>query len=134
MRGSRPNTIRRRTVALCVVLGVALAGCADRPAPPREGGAAQSRAEKARKDAEAEAEDDALAQARDLVEQKLAALDPPVRHRPSAGEVRAEFVRKDSRTVRAPDADERAAFAQYGVSGNLVYVEYDVEVTADQVR
>lgn len=239
MQGPRPTTIRRRTVALCVVLCVALAGCNSKPATPRDAAAAQSRAEKARKDAEAkaaeakakaegavrrdislfggrftvsretwqpalhakaeaaakappaapntpavpavpvmpvppalvpapevaakgppapaaragppavvrervvsvypygteaEAEDDALTQACDLIEQKLAALDPPVRHRPSVGEVRAEFVRKDSRTVRTPDADARASFAQYGISGNLVYVEYDIEVTADQVR
>jgi hypothetical protein len=83
---------------------------------------------------EAEAEEDALVQARELVEQKLAALDPPVRHKPSVSEVKAEFIRKDSRTVRPPDAEEKEAFARYGMSGNLVYVEYDVEVTADQVR
>ena len=83
---------------------------------------------------EAEAEEDALTQARELVEQKLAALDPPVRHKISINEVKAEFVRKDSRTVRPPDAEEKEAFAVYGVSGNLVYVEYDVEVTSDQVR
>ena len=83
---------------------------------------------------EAEAEDDALAQARELVEQKLAALDPPVRHKPSIGEVKADFVRKDSRTVRPPDADEKENFARYGVSEGYVYVEYDVEVTAEQVR
>lgn len=83
---------------------------------------------------EAEAEDDALAQARDLVEQKLAALDPPVRHKPSIGEVRAEFVRKDSRTVRGPDAREKAILAEGDLVGNFVFVEYDVEVTADQVR
>lgn len=83
---------------------------------------------------EAEAEDDALAQARDLVEQKLAALDPPVRHKPSIGEVRAEFVRKDSRTVRGPDAHEKTILAEANLDGNVVFVEYDVEVTADQVR
>ncbi len=83
---------------------------------------------------EADAEDDALAQARDLVEQKLAALDPPVRHKPSIGEVRAEFVRKDSRTVRGPDAREKAILAEGDLVGNFVFVEYDVEVTADQVR
>jgi hypothetical protein len=86
---------------------------------------------------EAEAEEDALAQARDLVELRLAALDPPVRYKPSVGEVKVEYVRKDSRTVRPPDAEERATFAGYfpeGVSEKLVYVEYDVEVTADQVR
>ena len=235
MRGPRPNTIRRRTVALASVAlaFVALAGCSSKPSAPREGGASGSKADKARKDAEAlavravnagadaqakavpevavrrditllggrvtvnretwepavhakaavakappaapappapdvaakgppapktaarpgapvvvrervvsalpaateaEAEDDALAQARDLVEQKLAALDPPVRHKPSIGEVRAEFVRKDSRTVRGPDAREKAILAEGDLVGNFVFVEYDVEVTADQVR
>ena len=84
---------------------------------------------------EAEAEEDALTQARDLVEQKLAALDPPVRYKPSIGEVRSEFVRKDSRTVRQPSEEEKATFVRYELPNtNLVYVEYDVEVTADQVR
>lgn len=83
---------------------------------------------------EAEAEEDALALARDLVEKKLAELDPPIRRTVTASEVKAEFVRKDSRTVRPPDAEEKKTLAQYGVSGNLVYVEYDIEVTADQVR
>ncbi len=83
---------------------------------------------------EAEADEDALAQARDVVEQKLAALDPPVRYKPSIGEVRGEFIRKDSRTVRGPDAREKAILAEANLGTNLVYVEYDVEVTADQVR
>lgn len=83
---------------------------------------------------EAEAEGDALEQAREVVERKLADLDPPVRHKVSVNEVRNEFLRKDSRTVRPPDAEEERALNQYGVTGNLVYVEYDVEVTADQVR
>ena len=83
---------------------------------------------------EADAEEDTLAQARELVEKKLAELDPPMRHKVSANEVQHEFLRKDSRTVRRPDDQEKEAFAQYGVTGDLVYVEYDVEVTADQVR
>jgi len=82
---------------------------------------------------EAEAEEDALTLAREVVERKLAALDPPVRYKPSVGEI-TEFVRKDSRTVRPPTAEEKETFDRYGVTGNLVYVEYDVEVTADQVR
>jgi hypothetical protein len=83
---------------------------------------------------ETEADEDAVAQARELVEKKLSELDPPLKHKPSLAEVRTEFVRKDSRRVRHPDAAEKEAFAQYGVTGNLVYVEYDVEVTAEQVR
>lgn len=83
---------------------------------------------------EADAEGDAIEQAREAVEKKLADLDPPVRHKVSVNEVRNEFLRKDSRTVRPPDAEEERALNQYGVTGHLVYVEYDVEVTADQVR
>jgi hypothetical protein len=82
---------------------------------------------------EAEAEEDALTEACNLVEQKLAALDPPVRHKPSIGEVRTEFVRKDSRTIRKLDEEDRAAYAGVGLA-NPIFVEFDVEVTADQVR
>jgi hypothetical protein len=83
---------------------------------------------------ESEAETDALARACELVAQKLGELDPPVRYKPSAAEVKAEFLRKDSRTVRPPDANQRELLADAGITGNVVYVEYDVEVTADQVR
>jgi hypothetical protein len=83
---------------------------------------------------ETDAEEDVVALARDLVERKLGELDPPVRHKPSLSEVRAEFLRKESRQVRPPDATEKEAFAPYVRTDNLVYVEYDVEVTADQVR
>jgi hypothetical protein len=83
---------------------------------------------------EAEAEEDALAQARDLIERRLAELDPPVRYKPSIGEVKSEFVRNDSRTVRPPDAREKTALAEAQITGNPVHVEFDVEVTVDQVR
>ena len=83
---------------------------------------------------EAEAEEDALAQAREIIEKKLSELDPPVRHKVSVNEVRTEFLRKDSRTARKPDPEEAELLVREGISGNLVYVEYDVEVTAEQVR
>jgi hypothetical protein len=83
---------------------------------------------------EEEAEDDALEQACAAVERKLGELDPPIRHKPSVGEAKVEFVRADSRALRHPDANEKAAFQHAGVTAELVYVEYDVEVTADQVR
>ncbi|QJW94143.1 hypothetical protein [Frigoriglobus tundricola] len=83
---------------------------------------------------EADAEEDALTQARDLVEQKLAALDPPVRHKPSLTDVKADFVRPDSRTVRPLSAEDKETFALYTLNNNYVFVEYDVEVTPDQVR
>jgi hypothetical protein len=84
---------------------------------------------------EAEAEEDTLNLARDVVERKLAELDPPLRHVPSLGEVRTEFLRKDSRVVRPPDAAQKEELATNGIrTDGLVYVEYDVEVTAEQVR
>ncbi len=83
---------------------------------------------------QAEAEEDVLELARELVEKRLAELDPPVRYKLSGNEVRTEFLRKDSRDVREPDAAEKETLAQYGVTGKLEYVAYDVEVTADQVR
>ncbi len=85
---------------------------------------------------EAEAEEDALTAARELIEKKLGELDPPVRHKISVNEVRTEFLRKDSRTVRKPDSEEIELLIKAGASesDNLVYVEYDVEVTAEQVR
>lgn len=82
----------------------------------------------------AEAEEDALAHAREVIEKRLAELDPPLRYLPSMGEVRSEFVRTDSRSERPLNPEERAALASYGDRTPRVYVEYDVEVTADQVR
>jgi hypothetical protein len=86
--------------------------------------------------AEADADEDALTAAQKLIEQRLAELDPPIDYRPSLNEVRNEYLRKDSRHVRPPTPDEQkmlAGFEQY-VGKNLVSVEYDVEVTAEQVR
>lgn len=81
-----------------------------------------------------EAEEDALAQAREVIDQKLRELDPPVSYTPSQGEVWTEFVRTDSRTVRGLTPEEKAALDGYGDHAARVYVEYDIEITADQVR
>ncbi len=234
MHGPRPNTTRLRVCLVGLACGLGLAvGCSSQPAAPRGGGSSSSKADKARKDAEAlavsavtagaealpeavrhdrgdlltgvriapegnapnaptppapagappsapavntpapptapatpvvsaapksaprpgpatvirarvassmpfttdtEADADALTQVCDLIEKELGKLDPPVRYRPSVGEARTEFIRKDSRTVRPLDKEKRELFAREGVTGNLVYVEYEVEVTADQVR
>ncbi|MFM8271749.1 MAG: hypothetical protein ACKODX_05380 [Gemmata sp.] len=85
-------------------------------------------------DVEAEADRAAVARACEVVEEKLAALDPPVRRRVAPSELRAEFLRADSRTVRPPDDAEKEIYAELDGHQNLVYVQYDVEVTADQVR
>jgi len=95
---------------------------------------------------EAEAEAQAVAAAQDIIERRLAELDPPVHYRPSENEVRTEFLRRDSRTVtplkdaRGPRADTMRKLLkdELGLSNDeiarRVDVEYDVEVTADQAR
>jgi hypothetical protein len=83
---------------------------------------------------EADADEDALNTAAEVIRQKLAELDPPVHYRPSVNEVRNEFVRRDTRAVRGLDADERAELEANGIDPNRVYVSYDVEISADQVR
>jgi hypothetical protein len=83
--------------------------------------------------AEADAEKDALEQAARVLAAKLAELDPPVRYTPSATEVKADFAR--NRKVREPTPEEAAALRDSGYDPtNRKYVEYDVIVTADQVR
>jgi hypothetical protein len=85
---------------------------------------------------EAEAEEDVLNQARELIERKLAQLDPPVRYKPSISEVKAEFIRKDSRLQRPfiPTPEQQKLYEDNKLTANFVQVEYDVEVTAEQVR
>ena len=83
---------------------------------------------------EAAAEEEALRLARERIEAKLRELDPPIYHFPSPSVVKNEYIRKDSRTVRRPTPGEQEAWRQHGYTGDQVYVEYDVEVTAEQVR
>jgi hypothetical protein len=83
---------------------------------------------------EAEAEEDAFLQAQTLLVQKFAELDPPLEYTPSMAEVKAEYLRKETRTVSPPSAALQDEAAQAGLQGKLVYVGYDVEVSADQVR
>lgn len=82
----------------------------------------------------AEAEEDALNQAVDRVEQRLRELSPPVHYRPSAAVVRNEYVRRDTRTTRKPNESEAQLLVSTGYSPDRVYVEFDVQLTADQVR
>ena len=82
---------------------------------------------------EAEAEQDALRQAADRIAQKLGELDPPILFWPSPSVVKNEYVRKDSRVVRPPTDEERELLKEHGY-GDRVYVEYTVELTAEQVR
>lgn len=82
----------------------------------------------------AEADEDALLQAQERVAQRLRELRPPVNVRPPLDAVRSEYVRRDTRTVRYPGPQESELLKQNGYSAERVYVEYDVQVTADQVR
>lgn len=81
-----------------------------------------------------EADEDALLQAQEKVAQRLRELRPPVNVRPSLDAVRSEYVRRETRTVRYPGPQESELLKQNGYSAERVYVEYDVQVTADQVR
>jgi hypothetical protein len=95
---------------------------------------------------EADAEKEAILAAQDQIERRLAELDPPVFYRPSVNEVEKEFLRRDSKTVTelrdatGPRADAMRKSLKEGLGlspdeiARRVDVEYDVEVTADQVR
>jgi hypothetical protein len=83
---------------------------------------------------EAEAEERVLKDAQDRIEKRLSELDPPVLHRPALSVVKNEYVRRDSRVVRPPTEEEKAAIEKAGYAADRVYVEYTVELTADQVR
>jgi hypothetical protein len=95
---------------------------------------------------EADADKEAILAAQDLIERRLAELDPPVRYRPSLYEVQKEFLRRDSRTVtllrdaKGPRAERVRKTLKEGFDlspeeiDRRVDVEYDVEITADQVR
>ncbi|HUR54395.1 MAG TPA: hypothetical protein VMZ71_09700 [Gemmataceae bacterium] len=81
-----------------------------------------------------EADEDALVQAQERVEQRLRELRPPITVRPSLDVVRREYVRRDTRTIRQPDEQEKLLLVNTGYSGERVYVEYEIQITADQVR
>ncbi|HEY3789618.1 MAG TPA: hypothetical protein VGL71_12230, partial [Urbifossiella sp.] len=80
------------------------------------------------------AETRALEDAQKLIEKRLRELDPPIEYLPPIPVVRNEYVRRDSRLVRLPNDSEKNAIAQAGYASDRKYVEYTVEVTADQVR
>jgi hypothetical protein len=101
---------------------------------------------------ESEAESDVLGVAQETIERRLAELDPPVYYRPTANEVKNEFLRRDTRysstlskvtgdEARVRRAEEMRTLFTGAFEGNstekvanLYYTEYTVEVTADQVR
>jgi hypothetical protein len=83
---------------------------------------------------EAEAEKDALEQAAGRMTEKLTELDPPVRYQMSAAEVKS-YIRKDSKSAHPPTAEQKDEYAKAGIKdANLVFVEYEVTVSAEQVR
>jgi hypothetical protein len=82
----------------------------------------------------AEAEKDALEQAQRRIEEKLAELDPPVRHRPTVAEVKARYLRKDSLQPRPLSAEQKEEYARARLRTDLVFVDCEVTVSAEQVR
>lgn len=94
-----------------------------------------------------EAEEDALTVAAELLAQRFADLDPPLEHHPTWEEVRHEYLRRDSREVipfrqRLSQNDPRAQqllpilefIASPAELEQLIDVEFDVEVTSEQIR
>jgi hypothetical protein len=83
---------------------------------------------------ETEAEKDALEQAANRIAERLAELDPPVRYRPSPAEVRA-YIRKDTKRPYPPTAEQKEEYARAGIrDGDLKFVEFEVTLSAEQVR
>lgn len=81
-----------------------------------------------------EADADAVSHAQDVVEQKLREQDPPVHYRPPAAVVRHEYLVKSSRVIRDPTPEEQARLKDFAYGDGRKYVEFTVEVTAEQVR
>jgi hypothetical protein len=93
------------------------------------------------------AEEDALTVAAERLAERFAELDPPLHYYPSREEVRQEYMRRDSREVipfrqRLNQRDPRAERLQSILSDiyepaeieKLVDVEFDIEVTSEQIR
>lgn len=83
---------------------------------------------------EADAEEDVLKVAQDALEKRLAELDPPVKYRPSVNELKNEFIRASTRGLRDPDPAIQAELAEQGINTRFLHVEYDIEVSTDQLR
>jgi serine/threonine protein kinase len=83
---------------------------------------------------ESEADDRAVVEAQMVIERRLKELDPPVDYTPPKAVIRNEYLKKNSRLVRLPTDDEKKAMAEAGYSTDRKYVEYTVEITAEQVR
>ncbi|HSQ56079.1 MAG TPA: hypothetical protein VLM40_10055, partial [Gemmata sp.] len=101
---------------------------------------------------EAEARADAAAVAQDIIERRLAELDPPVYYRPTAHEVENEFLIRDEKTryleklgkisgdearmKRANSIRDAAEALHYKSEQieNLTYLEYYVQLSDKQVR
>jgi hypothetical protein len=83
---------------------------------------------------EAQADAKALELAQQRIKARLAELDPPINYEPSLDVIRNEYVRRDTRKIRPADQNEMAALNREGYHGDQLYVEYDVEVTAEQIR
>lgn len=77
---------------------------------------------------------DAVEQARASIGKQLELLDPPVARRPSVEAVRAKYVVPNSAVTVQPPDDLKAEWAKAKLETNRVWVQVDVEVSAEQVR
>lgn len=94
-----------------------------------------------------EAEEDALTVAAERLTERFAEMDPPLQYHPKREEIRQEYMRRDSREVipfrqRLSRGEPRAQQLQpilpiiAGPDGpeHLFDVEFDIEVTSEQIR
>lgn len=82
---------------------------------------------------EADADLDAVEQAGRRLTEKLADLDPPVRFHPTPAEAKA-YLRKGSRNVRPLTEEQKKTYAEAGLRDNVVFVDYELAVSSEQVR
>ncbi len=83
---------------------------------------------------ETDAEEEAIVAAAEVISQRLRELDPPVHYRPNVEEVKNDYLRRSSRTVRPVTPQERTDLERLGIEPNRVYVEYEVSMSAEQLR
>lgn len=77
---------------------------------------------------------DAVELARLRIVEQLHQLEPPVYTYPTVETVRTEYLRPDSIREVQPTAEDKANWAAAKLDPNRVWVEIDVELSAEQVR
>jgi hypothetical protein len=77
---------------------------------------------------------DALLMARDRLALELRLLDPPIDEVPTLGQIRSQYVQRDSIVEIQPTTEQKAAWSAANLDPDRVWIELDVEVSEDQIR